>query len=141
MILEFKKFTELFEHAQLTSKNENFVQNVGRIYVYGGGYNGNRREHGKPHFKLIKNDGEEIRILIPQVNLNNLNSQHLEILDEKKLDNKSKKLLLEWLKDDSERAKITNDEIKSNLLNVAVIWNTLNLDDENVEIIDIKVYK
>jgi hypothetical protein len=125
----------------MTYKTEQFVQNVGRIYVTGGGNIGNQREHGKPHFKLVKNDGKEIRILIPQQNQNTLSNDSIIVLDANELDKKSKTLLVEWLKSKSLKALNASDLDRLNLVHIASQWNEMNLDDNNVQQINMSVYK
>jgi hypothetical protein len=141
-VKEFKTFVDnqLFEQAQMTYKNERFVQNVGRVYVVGGGYNGKEREHGSPHFKLIKNDGNELRIIIPQQPINDLTIENITILDDKELDRKSKDILLDWLKSKSIHAKNYSNLDRTNIENLASIWNILNADDNNVQEIDMDIY-
>ena len=141
-VFEYKEFIDsnLYEQAQMTYKNELFVQDVGTIYVVGGGYNGKQREHGIPHFKLVKNNGEELRIVIPQKKVNKITIDDIFILDKRELDRNEKKLLLNWLKDNSKRAKIVSNIDRTNLIHIVTQWNELNFDDNNVQQIPWGIY-
>ena len=142
-IFEFKEFINntLIEHAQITHKSDKFYQLTGKIIVNGGGLNGNRREHGKPHFKLIKNDGEEIRITIPQKNEKDLTINDIDILDNMDISIKLKKNILDWLKDVSFKSKEVFNSNTSNLKYAAFQWNELNEEDKNIKIINLDIYE
>jgi hypothetical protein len=136
-----KTFTnnQIFERVQMTYETEQFVQNVGRIYIIGSNI-GNHSGLDKPYFKLIKNDGKEISILIPQQNYNTLSNDSIIILDGDELNKKSKTLLLDWLKSKSLKALIASDLDRLNLIHIASQWNEMNLDND-VQQINMSGYK
>lgn len=122
-IFEFKEFKHnlLLEFAQITNKNDFFYQNYGKIKVYGGGEDGNTREHNPPHFHIEMNN-IEIQVIIP-----------LNIEDELKtingeLNSKLIKDLRKWFK-----LPFKNDKNKNNYEALKEYWNTLNDGDENVD--------
>jgi hypothetical protein len=142
-IFEYKEFLKngLLEHAQMTYKSELFVQKYGRVYVYGGGLMGNTKEHNPPHFVVELNSGEEFRVKIPTINENDLTEKEIVFLDEHPLSVKDIKSLVSWLKSLSKKAKIIDNVNISNLKYVAKSWNFLNLEDNNVDKIDLKVFE
>jgi len=142
-IFEFQEFISatLIEHAQITHKTDKFYQTIGKINVNGGGFNGNRREHGLPHFKLTKNDGEEMRIIIPQKNEKDLTINDIIVLDNLDISTKLKNNILEWLKDINFKSKDVFNSNTSNLKYAAFQWNELNEDDKNIKIINLDIYE
>ena len=65
-IFEYSEFNHkmLLEFAQVTDQNDFFCQNYGKIKVYGGGEDGNTREHNPPHFHIEMNDQSVIIVII-----------------------------------------------------------------------------
>lgn len=122
-IFEFKDFKHnlLLEFAQITNKNDFFYQNYGKIKVYGGGEDGNTREHNPPHFHIEMNN-IEIQVIIPlniEDELKTINGQ---------LNSKLIKDLRKWFK-----MPFKNDKNKNNYEALKEYWNTLNDGDENVD--------
>lgn len=126
-IFEFNTFkhNSLLEFAQITDKNDFFYQNFGKIKVYGGGEDGNTREHKPPHFHVELNNGDEIRIIIP----NNIEDE-LESLDVN-LNIKLVKNLKKWF-----LIPFKMNKNKNNYQALKEYWNTLNDGDDNVDLIN-----
>ena len=123
IINEFNIFKHnlLLEFAQITNKNDFFYQNYGKIKVYGGGEDGNTREHNPPHFHIEMNNNIEIQVIIPpniDDELKTINGQ---------LNNKIIKDLQKWFK-----MPFKTDRNKNNYEALKEYWNTLNDGDENV---------
>lgn len=124
VINEFKTFKHdlLLEFAQLTDKDDFFYQKHGKIKVYGGGGEGNTREHNPPHFHLDLNNGSEIQVIIP----NNINDELMTINGN--LNSKMKKELIKWLLLPSKL-----DNTHNNFEMIRILWNALNNGDDNVD--------
>lgn len=124
LINEFKIFKHdlLLEFAQITDKNDFFYQKHGKIKVYGGGGEGNTREHNPPHFHLDLNNGSEIQVIIP----NNINGELQTINGE--LNTKIIKELRKWFE-----MPFKTDNTKNNYDALREYWNTLNDGDDNVD--------
>lgn len=131
-------YTNINEQAQATLPKGLFAQNIGRVYVFGGGVGGNQKEHGIPHFKLVLNDNTEFRIIIPIKKVKELTSVDVIILDNKTLKSKLKKDILVWMKSDSKIAESTLGIKISNIKYCASLWNTLNFGDDNISQINLK---
>lgn len=81
----------LFEHARISNNVEDFEQKVGKVEVFGGGYDGNQKEHNPPHFRITKNDGTLFRVKIPLVDKTDLTLDNIVLLDGKTESTKTKK--------------------------------------------------
>ena len=124
IIKEFVTFKHnlLLEFAQMTNKKDFFYQNYGKIKVYGGGEDGNTKEHNPPHFHIEMNNGSEIRIIIPK----NINDKLISLDDE--INSKLIKNLIKWFNE-----PFKTDNKKNNLEALQEYWNTLNDGDENID--------
>lgn len=124
LIKEFNTFkhTLILEFAQITTKTDFFYQNYGKIKVYGGGEDGNTKEHNPPHFHIEMNIGYEMRVVIPK----NINDELISL--DREINNKVIKDLKKWFE-----LPFKNDKNKNNLEALKEYWNTLNDDDENVD--------
>ena len=141
MILEYKEFL-YEEQAQITIPNEWFAQNVGIVKVYGGGLNGNLKEHNPPHFLIIPTDKnkKKFRVKIPLKKLEDMIPDDIIILDDVNINNKNKKEIFNWLKSINKKDKTDYKINISNLKSIAIWWNRLNENDDNVSKLNIEIY-
>lgn len=126
MIKKFENFYYedelLLELAQMTSDNDFFRQKYGKIIIKGGGDNeSGQKEHNPPHFHLKFNNGNDIRVIIPNNIFEDLKSLDID------LNNKIIKDIRKWFELPHKTAKLYNNH---DMLKIQ--WNELNYGDENV---------
>ena len=127
------KHDPILEMARINNKKD-FNYDV---FVYGGNsYMSGRNEHGDPHFHFadkIKTGKWEFSILIPTVEQWKQSKElyiiestydHFEWTDHKK----DKRKLIKWLDKPNDF-----DSDKTNLEQIRLQWNILNIDNKNVK--------
>ena len=116
------KWNAELEHVLITNKDDFFYQKYGKIKVYGGGEDGEKRENNPPHFHLEITNNKEIQVVIPV----NIDGELKTIKGE--LNNQIIEDLRKWFE-----IPFKMDNSKNNYQALKTFWNVLNDGDDNVE--------
>lgn len=128
-----KKFTD----SIISHETDKINTLLGKVYIVMGEVSEN--ENVIPYFKIVKNDNVIIEVKIPLIKEQNLRNE--EIITDIKIDEYTKTVICDWLKDSSIKAKTDLSISQSNLKYIACLWNLFNINDfESKHYINISLY-